>query len=246
MSMTEAAINVSGVSYHYSHKGALNNISFTLQAGRFVALLGPNGAGKTTLFSLLTRLLQPASGSIELFGFPLHKSPGQALKQIGVVFQQSTLDLDLTVAQNLAYHGALHGLSGRAVKQRMNIELERFELSQRANDKVRELNGGHRRRVEIARALLHQPRLLLLDEATVGLDLESRQSLNRHIRKLCVEENIAVLWTTHLIEELSPQDDTLILHQGDIIARGSSEELLAEHDAPDIAALLIQLTGAKS
>ncbi|MBQ0713222.1 MAG: ATP-binding cassette domain-containing protein [Porticoccus sp.] len=241
--MTELAVNVQNTSYYYGRDCALNNINFTLKSGQFLALLGANGAGKTTLFSLLTRLLQSPSGSIELFGHHLQASPGKALQQMGIVFQQSTLDLDLTVAQNLAYHGALHGLSSRKTKQRMAVELQRFDLSNRAGDKVRELNGGHRRRLEIARALLHSPRLLLLDEATVGLDIETRQNINKHIRQLCIDENIAVLWTTHLIEELGPGDDILILNQGDIIARGSGQQLMEQHHVPDMTTLVIQLTG---
>lgn len=240
---TSPSLRVSNLCHHYGQVCALDDVSFTLEAGHFLALLGPNGAGKSTLFSLLTRLLQPSSGLIELFGHPLHQSPGQALRQLGVVFQQSTLDLDLTVAQNLSYHGAIQGLGRREVKQRMAVELERLDLAHRAGDKVRELNGGHRRRVEIARALLHSPRLLLLDEATSGLDLETRRSLFSHIQTLCRDEGLAVLWTTHLIEELSGDDNTLVLNRGSIIARGSIEQLLAQHKATDFSTLLLQLTG---
>lgn len=243
---TAPSLRVSNLSHYYGRVCALDNVGFSLEAGQFLALLGPNGAGKSTLFSLLTRLLQPSSGSIELFGYPLRQSPGQALRRMGVVFQQSTLDLDLTVAQNLSYHGAIQGMGRREVRQRMAVELERLELAHRANDKVRELNGGHRRRVEIARALLHSPRLLLLDEATSGLDLETRRSLFSHIQTLCRDDGIAVLWTTHLIEELGDDDDTLVLNRGSIIARGSIRQLLAQHKAPDFSTLLLQLTGEQA
>jgi ABC-2 type transport system ATP-binding protein len=242
--MFPAAIKVDDLSYYYGSKCALNNISFNLGYGQFIALLGANGAGKTTLFSLLTRLLQPATGNIDLCGYKLQKTPGKALKKIGIVFQQSTLDLDLTVSQNLAYHGSLHGMSRQKVKQRAAIELERFDLSSRSNDKVRELNGGHRRRLEIARALLHQPELLLLDEATVGLDLETRTNLYQHIRQLCITDNISVLWTTHLVEELSPDDDILILNNGNIVDRGSAQDLITQHNASDLSALLLQSSRA--
>lgn len=241
---TAAAIEVENLSHYYGDTCALDDLSFRLDTGCFLALLGPNGAGKSTLFSLLTRLLQPSSGSICLAGHALGQSPGKALRHVGVVFQQSTLDLDLSVAQNLAYHGAIQGMARREVKQRMTLELERFDLAHRANDKVRTLNGGHRRRVEIARALLHRPKLLLLDEATAGLDLETRDKLYRYIRRLCRDEGIAVLWTTHLIEELGDEDDTLLLHQGRSIARGTIRELKEQHNATDFSSLLLQLTGA--
>lgn len=237
-SSNKLAIKLEQVSYYYGDHCALDSVSFELQYGQFIALLGANGAGKTTIFSLLTRLLQPASGSISLCGHALQKASGKALQQLGVVFQQSTLDLDLTVMQNLAYHGALHGMSSHAVRQRAAIELARFDLAARANDKVRALNGGHRRRLEIARALLHQPKLLLLDEATVGLDMATRQSLYQHVRELCNSDNIAVLWTTHLIEELQPADELLILNRGHIVARGAADQLLSQHQSTDMASLL--------
>lgn len=237
-------IEVDGLHHHYGAKTALEDISFTLESGDFLALLGPNGAGKTTLFSLLTRLLVPREGRITLFGEDLRHSPRKALRYVGVVFQQSTLDLDLTVAQNLAYHGALHGMSGRQVRERMQEELGRFALADRANDRVRTLNGGHRRRVEIARALLHRPRLLLLDEASAGLDLESRHSLYHHVREQCTDNGLAVLWTTHLVEELRDQDATLILQKGKVIARGTMADLKARAGEANAADALMALTGA--
>lgn len=225
-------------------KVALSNVSFTLSRGKFLALLGPNGAGKTTLFSLLTRLISPTDGRVQLFGHDLSRQPRRALKQLGVVFQQPTLDLDLTVAQNLAYHGALHGLPRAKVRQRMHDELARFGLEDRAHERVRSLNGGHRRRVEIARALLHEPKLLLLDEASAGLDLETRSGLYGHVRSLCRDEDVAVLWTTHLVEELDMSDDTLVLHRGKVIARDSLENLQASQGTTSANATLLALTGS--
>ncbi len=242
MSATESPIVAEHLSHAYRSKAALDDVNFTLEAGGFLALLGPNGAGKTTLFSLLTRLLVPRSGQISLFGENLRRSPRKALQHVGVVFQQSTLDLDLTVAQNLAYHGALHGMSRAQVKARMLEELGRFALEGRANDRVRTLNGGHRRRVEIARALLHRPRLLLRDEASAGLDLESRRSLYDHVRAQSREHGLAVLWTTHLVEELHGDDQTLVLHRGKLIARGSLDELRERAGAESAADALMTLT----
>jgi ABC-2 type transport system ATP-binding protein len=222
-----AAIHVSDLSHSYGRTRALDSVGFELASGAFLALLGPNGAGKTTIFSLLTRLLAAPPGTIRLFGHDLHREARAAMSTLGVVFQQPTLDLDLTVAQNLAYHGALQGMPPQDVRRRSVEELERFALADRRDDRVRDLNGGHRRRVEIARALLHQPRLLLLDEASAGLDLETRRALYQHVRGLCAERGTAVLWTTHLVEELGEDDEALLLHRGRIVAHGSLREMRA-------------------
>ena len=172
---------------------ALQQIDLDIRQGEIFALLGPNGAGKSTLIALLTRLYDLQQGDIRIFGHSLRDEPRQALRQLGVVFQQSTLDLDLSVQQNLAYHAALHGMPRREAQARIDEELLRQDLAERRHDKVRTLNGGHRRRVEIARALLHQPRLLLLDEASAGLDPASRLALGRHVRNLCREQDLCVL-----------------------------------------------------
>ena len=240
--MSDHAISVRDLSHNYGSRAALKDVSFELQRGRFLALLGPNGAGKTTLFSLLTRLLAAPAGSIELFGYDLRRSPREAMRRLGVVFQQPTLDLDLSVAQNLAYHGALQGMPPGEVRRRSEEELERFNLAERARDRVRDLNGGHRRRVEIARSLLHGPELLLLDEASAGLDLETRRALYRHVRNLCDERGTAVLWTTHLVEELDAEDETLVLHRGELIARGSLEALRNEQGSATAEDAILALT----
>lgn len=224
-----AALQVNELSFAYGAREALRQVSFTLAPGRFAALLGPNGAGKSTLIALLTRLYDLQKGEIRMGEHSLRQSPRPALKQMGVVFQQSTLDLDLSVEQNLRYHAALHGLPLREVSERVEQELARQGLTARRRERVRELNGGHRRRVEIARALLHQPRLLLLDEASVGLDPASRLALNQHVRSLCREQGISVLWTTHLLDEVHSDDDLLILHQGRLVASGQASDVSAEH-----------------
>ena len=208
------ALDVAGVSYRYGQVTALDAVGFTIAPGSFTVLLGPNGAGKTTLFSLITRLYTTRQGRIRVFGHDVARTPCAALARLGVVFQQPTLDLDLTVRQCLAYHGALHGLPGRTVRARGAAELDRVGLADRGRHQVRALSGGQRRRIEIARALLHQPRLLLLDEASAGLDIESRQVLLDHVRRLCREEGLAVLWATHLIDELRAEDDLVVLHRG--------------------------------
>lgn len=166
------------------------------------------------------------------------------MRQIGVVFQQNALDLDLTVRQNLQYHAALHGLSRKEARVRGDRELERFSLKDRANDAVRQLNGGHRRRVEIARALLHNPSMLLLDEPTVGLDVASRKALNEHVRTLCDEDGLTVLWATHLIEEVRSDDRVLILHQGQLLADGNGQAICEAEGTRDLAETFHSLTGA--
>ena len=179
-----------------------------------MALLGPNGAGKTTLFSIVTRLYNNRSGSVAIFGHDLSRDPSPALAELGVVFQARTLDPDLTVRQNLAYHAALHGLSGRAVRTRIETLLARAGLADRIDEKVRVLSGGQARRVEIARALVHAPRLLLLDEPTVGLDLAARSAIVATVRALVLEDGISVLWATHIFEEIAPEDFVYVLHEG--------------------------------
>lgn len=238
-----SALQVSELSFAYGPREALRQVSFALEPGQFGALLGPNGAGKSTLIALLTRLYDLQRGEVHMAGHSLRQSPGPALKQMGVVFQQSTLDLDLSVEQNLHYHAALHGFSRRLARQRIDLELARQGLTERRREKVRALNGGHRRRIEIARALLHEPRLLLLDEASVGLDPASRLALNQHVRSLCREHGISVLWATHLLDEVLPDDDLMILHQGRLVASGQAANVSADHGG-ELAVAFQRLTAS--
>ncbi|WP_236187381.1 ABC transporter ATP-binding protein [Pseudomonas protegens] len=235
------ALEVSQLSFAYGPRQALDQVSLSLAPGRFAALLGPNGAGKSTLIALLTRLYDLQQGDIRVGGCSLRNAARAALRQLGVVFQQSTLDLDLSVEQNLHYHAALHGLSRRQGQARIDAELARQGLTERRRDSVRALNGGHRRRVEIARALLHQPRLLLLDEASAGLDPASRLALNRHIRQLCQEQRLSVLWTTHLLDEVQADDQLLILHQGRLVASGVANAI-SQQQGGDLSAAFARLT----
>ncbi|WP_207239022.1 ABC transporter ATP-binding protein [Pseudomonas sp. GW456-L15] len=235
------ALEVSQLSFAYGPRQALDQVSLSLAPGRFTALLGPNGAGKSTLIALLTRLYDLQQGDIRVGGCSLRNAARAALRQLGVVFQQSTLDLDLSVEQNLHYHAALHGLSRRQGQARIDAELARQGLSERRRDSVRALNGGHRRRVEIARALLHEPRLLLLDEASAGLDPASRLALNRHIRQLCQEQRLSVLWTTHLLDEVQADDQLLILHQGRLVASGVAGTISQEQGG-DLGTAFARLT----
>ena len=237
------ALSVSGLSHAFGERLALDNVNFTVQPGDFTVLLGLNGAGKSTLFALATHLYHNRSGAIEIFGFDIRKSPSQALRRMGVVFQQPTLDLDLSVEQNLRYHCALHGMAKSRAKARIDAELERLQLTERRRDKTRQLSGGLRRRVELARALLHEPDLLLLDEPTVGLDIASRAFLLDHVRTLCTERRLAVLWATHLIDEAGPESRLVVLHKGKVRADGPVPEVTAAVQADTLSAAFHKLTG---
>jgi len=220
------ALSIENLSFSYNGKKALDHIGFQIRSGECTLLLGPNGAGKSTLFSLITRLYDSRDGHIELCGFDIKQQTRKALAKLGVVFQQTTLDMDLTVMQNLHYHTALHGLGRKQAMQRIQQELERLNMFDRRFEKIRQLNGGHRRRVEIARALLHKPALLLLDEPAVGLDVPSRLSIVEYVHRLAVEEKLAVLWASHLIDEVYPDDHLIVLDKGRIKANGTVDDVL--------------------
>ncbi|MCK4493771.1 MAG: ATP-binding cassette domain-containing protein [Methylococcales bacterium] len=238
----KTALTVENLSFAYGKKKALDSVNFTLQSGECTVLLGPNGAGKSTLFSLITRLYDTHQGQIQLCGFDIKKQSRQALMRLGVVYQQTTLDIDLTVLQNLRYHLALHGIARKQGNKRIQEELERLNMYERRHEKIRQLNGGHKRRVEIARALLHNPSLLLLDEPTVGLDVPSRKSIVEHIHQLADNRALSVLWASHLIDEIYPDDQILILHQGKIKASGSIKHILLKTETNLISAAFYKLT----
>ncbi|SLN25352.1 putative ABC transporter ATP-binding protein YbhF [Aquimixticola soesokkakensis] len=214
------SLQIRDLTQNWGQKRALDGVGFTLEAGEFCALLGPNGAGKSTLFGLLTRLFTPKQGHISIAGHDLSRAPDKALASLGVVFQQPTLDLDLTVWRNLLYFAGLHGIKGAAARTAARRALEQLGMGERADEKARDLNGGHRRRLEIARALLHRPRVLLLDEPTVGLDAATRHALVSHVHALARERGITVLWATHLTDEVAAEDRLIVLHQGRILRDG--------------------------
>jgi len=229
-------LSVKDVSYWYGEKQALDDVSFDVYPGKVTALLGPNGAGKSTLFSLITRLFDAPVGHIEIDGRSASEAGFKVLGPLGVVFQQPTLDLDLTVKQNLRYFAALRGLKRKDADERMGRALRALDMEERIGERVRSLNGGHRRRVEIARGILHSPKLLLLDEPTIGLDDPTRAAIVKHIHELARADNIGVLWATHLFDEVEPDDDLLVLDQGRIVARGVAKAVVAETGAEDLGA----------
>ncbi|QGM99791.1 ATP-binding cassette domain-containing protein [Methylocystis parvus] len=240
------ALSISHLSHSYGSRKALDDVSFTVAPGSFTVLLGLNGAGKSTLFSLVTRLYAARNGEIDIFGANVMRDPGAALRSLGVVFQARTLDLELSLIQNLVYHAALHGIGPLEARRLGMAALARAGLAERANDKARALSGGQMRRVEIARALLHKPKLLLLDEPTVGLDIKARADLLAHVRGLVSDEGLGVLWTTHLIDEIEDDDQVVILHHGKALAAGRAADIVAENNASDIGAAFATITGANS
>ena len=240
---SQPVLSVQNVSYWYGAKQALDDVSFDVYPGRVTALLGPNGAGKTTLFSLITRLFDAPTGRIEIDGRSAAEWGFKALGPLGVVFQQPTLDLDLTVKQNLRYFASLRGLARREADERMDKALTSLDMKERIGEKVRSLNGGHRRRVEIARALLHSPKLLLLDEPTVGLDDPSREAIVRHIHDLAAVSDIGVLWATHLFDEVESDDALVVINKGRVVADGSVAQIEKKTGAETLAEAFRRLTG---
>lgn len=229
-----AALDVAAVSYSYGSKRALNDVSFSIAPGTFAVLLGLNGAGKTTLFSLISHLYDTRHGAIRIFGHDIRRVPGEALRRLGVVFQARTLDLDLSVYQNLSYHAALHGIAPAQARRRIDAVLETVEMGGRLHDKARSLSGGQMRRVEIARALLHRPPLLLLDEATVGLDVQSRAGILANVRTLVTTEGISAFWATHLIDEVEESDHAVVLVEGNLVANAGVSDIVRSTGANDI------------
>jgi ABC-2 type transport system ATP-binding protein len=178
-----------------------------------------------------------------VMGFRISKHPGEALRRLGVVFQARTLDLDLSVMENLLYHAALHGIGGREARRRAQAALVDFDLADRARDAVRKLSGGQMRRVEIARALIHNPLFLALDEPTVGLDVTSKTAIIGRVRSLVRDRGVSVLWATHLLDEIDPEDAVVVLHRGKVVAAGDVADVVASSDATDMRAAFIALTG---
>lgn len=235
-----AALEIDRVSHSFGRVQALRDVSLIVPRGGFTALLGVNGAGKTTLFSLITRLYNNASGTIRVAGYDLRRQPAQALARLGVVFQSRALDADLSVRQNLSYHASLHGIGRAEARARIAEVLDQVGLSDKAGDRVSALSGGQSRRAEIARALIHRPDILLLDEATVGLDVKSRAEVLALTRRLIAEQGVSALWATHIMDEIQPDDDLVILHRGEVLRHGSAAGIAG---AQGLTQAFLALTG---
>jgi ABC-2 type transport system ATP-binding protein len=239
-------LEVDEVSKSYATRKALDKVTLSVAAGEFVALLGPNGAGKTTLFQLTSGLFVADGGRILIEDRDMRRESVAALAGVGVVFQQATLDLDLSVRANLRFHTRLHGMDTAHAVRRIQEELERLDLLDRADDVCRSLSGGIRRRVELARALLHEPRLLLMDEATVGLDPASRRGLLDYVLGLCASRHLGVLWATHLVDEAECAGRVVVLHRGRLLCQGTPQDLLQQSGANDLSGAFLELTRSSS
>jgi ABC-2 type transport system ATP-binding protein len=237
------ALRLDNVVKTYGQIRAVGGVSFAAAPGEFIALLGPNGAGKTTLFQLLSGLFVPDSGRIEIMGHDMLRNPVPALAKLGIVFQQPTLDLELTVTGNLLFHAGLHGIPRSVAKPRIEAELQRLGLADRAHDKVAQLSGGNRRRVELARALLHAPSVLLMDEATVGLDPASRGDLLKLIHSMRAERSVAVLWSTHLCHEVADADRVIVMHRGKVLGDTTPVQFIEDAGATTVEQAFLAMTG---
>jgi ABC-2 type transport system ATP-binding protein len=235
-------LKVRGLTKRYGEQAALQSLTFGLARGSFVALLGPNGAGKSTLFQVLTGLFAADEGDVEVAGLSLRREPRRALAHIGVVFQQQSLDLDLSVARYLRFQADLQGLPRALAAERIAQDAARFGLGTDRAPPVRELSGGNRRRVELVRALLHRPELLLMDEATVGLDPKSRRDLLDNLHDEVRQRGVTVLWATHLVAEAEGADRVLVLHRGRLLADGTPAEVTQALGGATLEAAFIAAT----
>jgi len=218
-------IQLDGLCHNYGDRQALDGLTFAVQPAEIFGLLGPNGSGKTTLFRILSTLMVPTGGTARVQGFDVAREPNRARQQTGIVFQARSLDLKLTVAENLKHQGHLYGLRGEALKTRTADVLRRVGMSDRAKEFVETLSGGMQRRVELAKGLIHSPGLLLLDEPSTGLDPGARRDMWQYLHTLRDEEGVSILVTTHLMEEAEHCDRLAILNQGKLVALGSPVEL---------------------
>jgi ABC-2 type transport system ATP-binding protein len=236
------AISIAGLSKSYGKVKALDAVSFDLAPGAFTALLGPNGAGKSTLFQILTGLFAADEGAVRVAGIDIAREPSAALAELGIVFQQPSLDLDLSVEQNLGYHCGLHGLTGGARRDAIAGALALFGQEAVRRERARKLSGGNRRKIELARSLMTNPSILLLDEATAGLDPAARRDLVDHVARLARERGLAVLWATHIVSEVVDADRVIVLDRGRILADGPPSSILAIAGEQDLESAFLALT----
>ena len=222
-----AAIIVSKLSHCYGDRRALDELSIEIRRGEIFAFLGPNGSGKTTLFRILSTLLPCARNAVRLLGYDLASEAANVRSCIGVVFQAPSLDKKLTVIENIRHQAALYGIRGATLRQREQQLLDQFDLSDRRGERTEKLSSGLRRRVELAKGMIHQPRLLLLDEPSTGLDPGARIDLWQHLKLLQREFGVTVVMTTHLLEEAEKADRIAILDQGKLVANDTPDALRA-------------------
>ncbi|MGI9347637.1 MAG: ATP-binding cassette domain-containing protein [Gammaproteobacteria bacterium] len=235
------ALEMHTVSHSYGDRQALDNVSLHLSSGEMMAIVGPNGAGKTTFFNLATGFFYPQNGAVRIFGYDMARSATRALAMLGAVFQQRAVDMGMTLRQNLLYHAALHGIGRREAEARIITEAERLGIADKLPRRAAEVSGGELRRMEIARALLHRPALLLLDEPSVGLDALSRAAIMEHLRSLTQHKICAVCFATHLFDEVMNDDRVALLHHGKLLSCGRLGDLLAAEQKDSLQELFFSL-----
>ena len=236
-------LDIKDLKKSYGKTQALKGVTMSIDRAEVVGLLGPNGAGKSTLFQIAAGLFAPDGGSVSLFGLDYRRNAADILKRLGVVFQARAIDLDMTVQANLNFHGALFGLSGPRRKARITEVTDLLEIGDLLKKPVRTLSGGNQRRVEVARALLNGPDLLLMDEPSTGLDPVTREMLVQHMQIVRRELGTSILWATHLVEELEQADRILLMVGGEIVHTGSPAELMASSHTDSLTAAYISITG---
>jgi ABC-2 type transport system ATP-binding protein len=226
--LSKTLIQFSNVGFSYGDRVALETLSFDVREGELFCVVGPNGGGKSTTFKILSTLLKPRSGSVSFWGIDGVKHPEKVRPQLGVVFQSPALDKKLTIEENLVYHGKLYGLRGASLIQKVENLLKRFSLFDRKDERVEKLSGGLKRRVEIAKSLLSDPKLLILDEPTTGLDPVARREMWSYLDTLRKEQGISIVFTTHLMDEAESADRTLVLNQGKVVTSGTPAQLKSQ------------------
>jgi ABC-2 type transport system ATP-binding protein len=238
------SIEVKNLTKRFDGFTAVNNISFTVMEGEIFAFLGPNGAGKTTTIKMLTTLLRPTSGRISINGYDPGKNQDGVRRSIGIVFQDASLDEELTAYENLEFHGVLYGIPREIRRDRIHQMLQLVELWDRRNELVKYFSGGMKRRLEIARGFIHHPKVLFLDEPTLGLDPQTRNHIWNYITELNLKENLTIFFTTHYMEEAEKAAEKIaIIDQGKIIAQGSLDELKSRTSAHALEEAFLALTG---
>jgi ABC-2 type transport system ATP-binding protein len=230
-------ISVQNISHRYGNREALKHVTFEVREGEIFGLLGPNGGGKSTLFRILSTMMVSSEGKAEIAGCDVVTQSAEVRRRIGVVFQTQSLDKALTVGENLRGQGHLHGLSGATLSQRMEKVMTRLSIQDRRNELVENLSGGLKRRVEIAKALLHQPKVVLMDEASTGLDPGARRELSQYVHELRDQEGVTIVLTTHILDEADRCDRLILLHQGQIVAQGTPQELRSRLGGGDVVVL---------
>jgi ABC-2 type transport system ATP-binding protein len=238
-------IRVRNLSKSFGPVAAVNDVSFEVAAGEIFAFLGPNGAGKTTTIKMLTTLLKPSGGSIELDGLDPLAHQNEARRRFGIVFQDPSLDGDLTAWENMEIHGVLYHVPHKVRRHRSEELLKLFELWERRNDQVKKFSGGMKRRLEIARGFLHTPKILFLDEPTLGLDPQSRNQLWNHVRKVNETENVTVFLTTHYMDEADRVAHRIgVIDHGRLVAQGTPRAIKEQTGTESLEEAFLALTGS--